>query len=1331
VNTKWITPHKNINQISTNKVDDYAENTLYSLFEKTVDKFPNASALISEDVTVTYFQLDQRANQLANYLQTSGIGVGDFVAIYLDRSIKPIISIIAILKSGATYIPIDPSYPEERIKYILDHTGASLVISESGLADANNSKINCPVFILDDLAILNQYSSARLSDKRITAIPNDLAYILFTSGTTGHPKGIMTEHRNVVGFVHAFNQIIKINCTDRIYQGFSLGFDGSVEEIWMAFSNGASLVVSNPIAAKLPDEAARIMNLYAVTVFSTVPTFLGLIKQDIASLRLIILSGEKCPASLVDMWEKSERRILNVYGPTETTVNTTVKQCYRGQEITIGSPLVGYDLYILDDHMNPVRKGESGELYIGGVGVSRGYFNNEDLTQKTFVKNPFYQADGGSPILYRSGDKVCELENGEIQFYGRLDTQVKIRGFRVELSEIEAIINEAPHVKSVLVQPYQRSPSHLELAAYVISNCKKEDFDYQGILTLLKSRLPTYMIPSYLDLLDHFPMLASGKADRKNLPKPIKPLIDCNQSIELPGNQLEEQLVSAWKTIFQLDSISTEADFFLDLAGYSLLAVETISLLRTEYQINLSVRDLYHLKTIKKIAAHLGDEKNNNRDASVDRQEMASSAKDVFNSTAKWERLLCLVLQTVSLLFLYLYPVMLIGFFTWVGKQAIAGNVSYTSLVMISLFFILFGYPLHLLTGIALKWIIIGTYRAGKYPLWSLYYFRWWLASRIQAASGSALLVGTPMYSVYLRLMGAKIGINSIINTTHLGSFDLISIGDHCSIGQGSHLPGHRIENGMLMIAGCQVGNHCFIGDHCCLSLNTKMRDYSKLEDLSLLTDNQETEEGLSYLGSPAVIGEISLPEIKDDQSKAKPIFYSCCFLLALIGIQIIFLLLSLPLLAVLVAGFYWGKIGGLIGALFFDAVFGVIIFCLGIALVRKIIMPQTPTGIFKYYSLFYIRKWMMDKIFASSVGILHSLYTTIYLPTWLRLMGAKIGRLAEISTVSKMTPDLTLIGDGSFFADGSMIGGLRLYKNHILLAQNKIGTRSFVGNNALLSVGKNMGDNCLLGVLSSAPQEHITTPDHSEWLGVPSFSLPHRKKITSFDITQTFSPTVKLYIYRFIIDGMRILIPNFIALASSCILVAFFYYGFYHFNLSQLLILSPLVGISLTFIVALSVVILKKMIMGTFRPVIKPLWCVYVWCNELINGVYETIAAPLLSPMLGTPFFNVYLRMMGCRIGKHVYMGTTLFSEWDLVQIGDYSALNEGVVIQNHLFEDRIMKSSYLKIGNECSIGNMSVVLYDSDIGDKANIQSLSLVMKGDKLPPNTKWEGIPISER
>ena len=724
-----------LDQVTITRTDsNNSKNTLYSLFEKVVDQFPDATALLSEDTSLSYIELDQKANQLANFMYSQGIGVGDFVAVYLDRSIKPIISIMAILKAGATYIPIDPSYPEDRIQYILEEASVSLVISERGLADNKKNKIGCPVLFLDDLNILNQHSKVRLSQQLITASDNDLCYILFTSGTTGRPKGIMTEHRNVVGFIHAFNQIIQIKNNDRIYQGFSLGFDGSVEEMWMAFSNGATLVVSNPIAAKLPDEAARIMNDFKVTVFSSVPTFLGLIKQAIPSLRLIILSGEKCPPSLVETWETNGRRILNVYGPTETTVNTTVKECYRGLEITIGTPLAGYQLYILDELMNRVNKGEAGELYIGGIGVSRGYFNNAELTLKTFVKNPFYQIDGGSPILYRSGDKVCELPNGEIQFFGRLDTQVKIRGFRVELSEIEAVISEAPHVKSVLVQPYQRSPLHLELVAYAIPNCEKEDFNFQGILTLLKSRLPAYMIPSFFDLLDDFPMLASGKADRKNLPTPIRPLIDINQSVKLPSNPIEEKMILAWKQIFKIEAISTEADFFLDLAGYSLLAVEAVSLLRAKYQINISVRDLYHLKTIEKIAANLNNEQNKHNAIKLRAPKITTSAKEVFKATSKWERYLCLGLQTFSLFFIYLYPVAIIGFLTWVGQQIVAGSIAYTSLIYLSIPFILLGFPLHLLTCVALKWIIIGKYRAGAYPLWSLYYFRWWWVSRIQPA---------------------------------------------------------------------------------------------------------------------------------------------------------------------------------------------------------------------------------------------------------------------------------------------------------------------------------------------------------------------------------------------------------------------------------------------------------------------------------------------------------------------------------------------------------------------------------------------------------------------
>ncbi|MBL6991444.1 MAG: amino acid adenylation domain-containing protein [Bacteriovoracaceae bacterium] len=1313
------TEQKNICDTSLN-LESYK--TLFEFFESNVDRHLDCPALISEDIIITYGKLDELANQLANLLHSKGIGVGDFVGIYLDRSIRPIIAILATLKAGAAYIPLDPSYPQERISYIVKETKMSLVLSEKVLS-WNQLELNCPIILLDDLNILNKYSKSRLNCQDTGVTPESLCYILFTSGTTGRPKGIMTEHRNVVSFAESFNEIIQLGHTDRVYQGFSLGFDGSVEEMWMAFSNGAALVIGNPIAAKLPDEASRIMNELKVTVFSSVPTFLGLIKHDIPSLRLVILSGEKCPESLVDTWSSSGTRVLNVYGPTETTVNTTAKECLPGQEITIGTPLRGYETFILNKQMKVVPLGEYGELYIGGVGVSRGYYNRDDFTQKAFIYNPFFDLGlSRSKKLYKTGDKVCQLDNGELQFFGRLDTQVKIRGFRVELSEIESVLTESPLVNNALVCTFKRADEHLELAAFIIPVCEKEQFDYEGMITLLKARLPSYMIPTYLDLLDGFPMLASGKANRSKLPKPIRPLVSKRQNIKKASGDIEVKLVEAFKKVFKLEEVSVDADFFSDLAGYSLLAVETVSLLRAEYGINISVREVYQFKTIEEISKHVKVDNS--------QKEKKQSAKEVFQTVSKWERYTCVTLQALFLIFFTVYPTLYLGALIWVGLEFFYGNIALWTLIYIVLFFILFGYPLHILISVGLKWVVIGKYRPGRYPLWSMYYLRWWLATRIQASTGIGGLVGTPLYNIYLRLMGAKVGKDSIINSSEIGCYDLIEIGSNTCIGAGSQIYGSRVEDGMLVVAGVIIGDNCFVGDHCCLALNSKMGNDSNLEDLSLLPDNAKTQEGTSYAGSPAVPEEVPLPNVDSTNDVRRPIFYSILHLLAIDAMGVLSIFIAVPLIAIMIGGFYYGGLLGLLFALLFDSIFGVVLICLISVLVKKIIMPQTPTGIFKVHSLFYVRKWMMDKIFGSSVSILHSLYTTIYLPTWLRMMGAKIGKLAEISTVSKMTPDLTTLGEGSFLADGSMIGGLRLYKGHIQLKENKVGSRSFVGNNAHLSTGKDLGDNCLLGVISTAPQEHDVTPPNSEWLGTPSFALPYRKKVTSFDISSTFKPTFKLYVQRCIIDGLRILIPNFIALAGFANFVIFLVYGFYNLELVELLALWPLMGTVVTIIVAMIVVVLKKMIMGTFRPVIKPLWCVYVWCNELINGIYETVGVPLLSPFMGTPFFNWYLRLLGCKIGKHAYIGTTLFSEWDLVEIGDYCSLNAGVVVQNHLFEDRVMKSSYVKIADECSVGNMSIVLYDSEIQKGTNVGPLSLVMKGDNLPKDTNWIGIPISK-
>lgn len=343
-------------------------------------------------------------------------------------------------------------------------------------------------------------------------------------------------------------------------------------------------------------------------------------------------------------------------------------------------------------------------------------------------------------------------------------------------------------------------------------------------------------------------------------------------------------------------------------------------------------------------------------------------------------------------------------------------------------------------------------------------------------------------------------------------------------------------------------------------------------------------------------------------------------------------------------------------------------------------------------------------------------------------MLGAKIGKRAEISTVTQMTPDLTVIGDESFFADGSMIGGRRFYRGHVRFEFNHIGRRSFVGNNALLPIGAKLNDNSLLGVLSVPPGGVESAPEEgSEWLGSPSFRLPFRQKVEGFDPSETFQPTTQLYILRYIIDGLRIVIPGFLGMTSAILYAAFVVFGFLYLPTWSLFVLLPIITLALSLLISISIVALKRVTMGTFKPEIKPLWCVYVWFNEMLNGAYETIGAPVLSPFLGTPFFNWYLRAMGCKVGKHVFMATTLFSEFDLVDIGDYAALNVGVVIQNHLFEDRIMKSDYLRIGDECSVGNMAVVLYDTEMKQGSSLAPLSLLMKGETLPPHSKWEGIP----
>ncbi len=1304
---------------------------LHEIFEEQVDNNPLKEALICGSKSMTYQDLDHHSNQLAHYLRSFNIGPGSLVGIYLERSEKHIIALLAILKAGAGYVPIDSTYPMDRVEHIIKDAAISVLLTQQVLSEKIATIFNGTQILLDSHSDeISKQPASRISCEESGVTPDNLCYVIYTSGTTGRPKGIMTEHRNVFSFIPAFNQVCKIDTTDRIYHGFPLGFDGSVEEMWMAFSNGATLIIGTKEVVGFGNETACLINKHKVTFFSTVPTFLSMIKEDLPTVRLLIVSGEQCPSELVSKWAVPDRRMLNVYGPTEATVNTTVEECKPGKPITIGKPLPGYETYILDDKKLPVEHGQTGELYIGGAGVARGYLNQQELTEKYFLKNPLNGSDKTPLNFYRTGDLVRLNENNDLVFLRRIDNQVKVRGFRIELSEIESVLLEHPGVGSAVVKVIEEDGIK-DIAAYVVKDTNSPTFDRNDILNLLQNRLPSYMIPSYLDLVSEIPILPSGKVDRKSLPEAHIPLVRTDREIIKPATEFEQKVTDIWEKVLHVSSISTEDDFFLDLGGHSLFAAHVVTLLRNDLHISeISIRDMYQNPTIKKFAKHL--ESLGLRTSTGNEQEKRPqkklSSKTVYNNIPRPVRRVSVALQTVSLYILYGLGTVPFVVLYLLYLSAKNGNIPIEFAVGTGIALTIGLFPAMFFLSVAAKWLIIGRYKPGKYPVWGLYYFRWWLVSRFQMLSGAGFLEGTPVMNLYYRLMGAKIGRNCMFDTSSCSIFDLVSIGHDTSIGSDTSLLGYKIEDGMLIIGDITIGSNCFIGMHSSIGINTRIGDDARLDDLSLLADEETIEPGESRLGSPSGPAHVAVPETPENKKgKRHPVVFGLLHLLSIYAIELFLLVTAIPSIVL----FYWAyKTNNLLTwVLIIIASIPIfeICFCLFMVVVKAVVLPRTKPGIYSTESFFYLRKWFIDGLFNMSRLLVLPIYTTLYLPPWLRMLGAKIGARAELSIVGLTSPDLFVAKDESFFADGSIIGGNRYFGGYVEIARTEVGKRSFVGNNALVPNGKNIGNNNLIGVLSAPPVDMDTIPDGTEWLGSPSFRLPTHQKVEGFSEIETYNPTKKLIFKRLMVDTLRIIIPSIIEICGLILMILSIHILCINATVPVILALTPLIGLGTSIVMALSVVVVKNLLMGEYKPTIKPLWSPYVWYNEVVNGTYEGVGAPMLSLMLGTPFFTWYLRLLGCKIGKHVYIGTTLLGEFDLVEIGDYSAINNGVVIQNHLFEDRIFKASKLKIGDECSVGNNSVVLYDTEMQQGSSIGPLSLLMKGETLPPHTAWYGIP----
>jgi non-ribosomal peptide synthetase-like protein len=1287
---------------------------LHELFEAQVDLRPEAPALISAEGTVSYAELDASANRLARLLRHRGLGPGNFVAIYFERSTRPIVSILACLKAGVAYVPVDPSYPADRIRHIREESELVLALTEPALAHQAGELFGCPILDVDAAAAeIAWQSDARISRSESGVSPDDLCYVIYTSGSTGRPKGVMAVHGGAYRFTLAFNEVCATSPADRVYQGFSLGFDGSVEEIWMAFSNGSALVVPSRDTPRFGNDLGAHLEKNGVTYFSTVPTLLSTIADGVPSLRCLVVSGEICSSDLVSRWARPGLRMLNVYGPTEATVNTTAAECVAGRPVTIGRPLRGYELHVLDPEQRPVARGEKGELYVGGETLARGYLKQPALTAEKFVEVPAV-ARGR---IYRTGDLVRWNEDGELEFFGRIDSQVKIRGYRVELAEIEAILLEHERIRSAAVVLAERDGMK-DLAAFVVLNDPSSPLDRAELRSRLEKRVPVYMIPGTLDVLAEFPMLSSGKVDRKFLPPPSEPFTRSNAFVA-PESELERTIEGVWAKLFGMPRVSIEDDFFLDLGGHSLVAAQMVTQLRTETRRHVTVRDAYRFPTIRKLARHLEAA----APEAESRPEEASS-RAAFESVPALTRLAVQALQAVSLILLYGIAATLASIVYLIGRAWVDDELSLLRATAYLVALTLAAWPTFLVVSIAGKWLVIGRYKPGRYPLWGWYYFRFWLAGRLQALSGALALSGTPLMPFYWRLMGAKVGRGCTIDTASGCMWDLTRIGDDTTLSADVSLTGYRVENGMLLIGPVEIGSRCFVGIHSALGLGARMGDDSRLDDQSLLPDGQSIPAGESRRGSPAQPGGALLPE--GPALRRKPVRMALAHLALIFFSELLFIVPSVPFLVLYWYAFQRGISAGF-WSLGLSIPVAVIVYAFTIALVKRAVSRGIRPGVYVMDSAFYLRKWFADGLMKASRAALLPVYTTMYLPPLLRLLGAKIGKRVELSTVWQFSPELIDVGEESFFADGSIVGGRRPFRGRMALAINRIGRRSFVGNSAVLPVGASLGDGCLLGVQSVTPAGQSCTPNGSEWLGSPAFSLPHRKKIEGFSDAEIFRPTLKLYLQRAAIDLLRILIPYAIGFASFVAFIVALDLTRARAGLAAMFALSTVYAIALAWISALFVIALKWAVMGRFQPVIRPLWSMYVWLNEMVNGAYESVMSPAIAPLLGTPFVAVFLRLIGCKIGKRAYLETTLFSEFDLVEVGDYAALNAGAIIQNHLFEDRVMKSSFLKIGDECTVGNMAVVLYDSEMGKGSVLGPLSLLMKGERLAPGTRWHGIP----
>ncbi|GAA4700576.1 non-ribosomal peptide synthetase [Pseudonocardia yuanmonensis] len=1276
---------------------------LHHVVETTARRSPGAVAVDDHGELLTYAELDARADGLARLLRGRGVGPGGRVGLLLERSWRTYAALLAVLKAGAAFVPIDPASPADRVDYIAGDAGLDLLVTTSDLAPG----VPVPELCLDTVELRPAAGPPPVDDAATGDDPT--CYVIYTSGSSGRPKGVEVAHSSITNFLRVVPGVYDVRPGDRVYQGMTISFDFSIEEIWPTFAVGATLVVGPNDERRLGAELADFLDRTGVTVLYAVPTLLATIPRDLPAVRGLMVGGEACPAHLVDRWARPGRRMLNTYGPTEATVTATWGELLPGRPVTIGRPLPTYTIHILDEDLREVAGDAAGEICIGGPGVARGYVGLPEKTADRFVE---FRGER----IYRTGDLGCWDGSGEIVYLGRADDEVKIRGHRVDLGEIDSVLLGDPAVGSAVAAMVDD-----ELVAYVTTDGDPGDGGLRERLhARLRERVPDYMVPGYLEVLPELPTMPSGKVDRKRLPAPTSPrLVTVTGAVVTPATPAEEGVRDAWAEACGIDpaQLSVTADFFAELGGHSLLAATAVSLMRERGMATVAVRDLYENPTVRGLAATLPAAAASDGSGPRPEPEKASALRYGLAGTVQAGVLYVLLMLLAA-------PVAAV--YVAEDGQVSLGVLSAIALTATAVY-------------LATRWVLaplgirlLGRgIRPGRYRLWGRVHLRLWATDLLLSFTPLPVLSGSALMPGFLRRLGARVGSEAHLGTSSLSLPPLIEIGDDASIGYGAALRPWVVEDGRVVVGPIRVEAGAFVGAGALLQPGAVVGTGAVLGEQALLAG--AVPAGQHWSGSPAVRLTDRRPDDAVAELAALPPaqpWGAAGRLGTLAGLALLDLLPILMLVPTLLlvwgALLQFGQTVGLLAALCVGPVF-VATVCLTIAATRQAVLPATPIGIHPARSTLGVRKWVADKLLEMSLEITNSLYATLYTVPWLRALGARVGPGAEVSTVAHVDPDLLTLGRESFVADMASAGGATFHRGWVSFRTTEVGERAFVGNAALLPPGSRLGPGSLVGVQTVPPPGGV--PADSAWLGSPAMHLPARQDSGDFAERLTFRPSRRRVAERLGIEFLRICLPSsLIAVAVYLYLLTLSTIAATGASLWAALLIAPLLAALFGVLVTGAVAAVKWLAVGTYRPRVEPLWSRFVRRSEFVTGLYEAAAVPaMLQLFRGTPLLPPALRLLGARIGRRTYLATTYLTEFDLVDIGDDAAIGRDASLQTHLFEDRVMKMSTVRIGAGATVGDRTVVLYDAAVGEGTALEPLSLVMKGESLPAHTRWRGIP----